>query len=81
MADLPPIRLMERKAGAAYEGHPCEGCRRKINPGALLIVEEHMGVYTGRFRPFHRNCHPTIVEKVIAKILCDYHRDNAERAW
>lgn len=71
---LAPVKLHDRKAGAAYNGVICDpemGCGEAINGrGARVIVEEHRGIYTaGGWRPFHHACHPSVIDKAVAKIL------------
>jgi hypothetical protein len=77
------IRLQNRKAGATFVSTFCTACRKPIgNRETPVIVEEHMGVYTSkRYHPFHRNCHPSIVDKIIAKMVADFRRTRGGRPY
>jgi hypothetical protein len=67
MADLRPVNQIQREAGAAYDRRPCTACHRKITREAPLIVEEHHGLYNEPVRPYHRQCHPTLVDKTLPR--------------
>jgi hypothetical protein len=75
MADLitnafPKIRLVHRRAGASYAGHPCVDCGVPFVGDTRIIIEKERGNYIADgWKLYKRVCHTTFEESDIVRFV------------
>lgn len=65
------MRVTSRPLAQHFDGRACAArCGAPLAAGDPVLIEEYAGRYLNddRFAIWHRNCHPTVVDRLIKRL-------------